>query len=419
VYGATGAAAGYRGGMPRAVIAGAGPGGALLGLLLARAGVETVVLERQTDFRREFRGEILMPSGLDALDGAGLAGPMAAVPGRDIAGIEAWRGPRRLFTVDIRGVAPRPPRAVSQPALLEMLAAEGGRLPGYRLLRGAEVRDLLRDGERVAGLRATVGGREEAFRADIVVGADGRFSVLRKRSGLDEERTPQSFDIVWAKVDAPPGFDAARARVYFGDTHFAVLFPSHDGRVQVGWVIAKGAFGDLRRRGVDAWLADLAGHVSPDLAACLRAGAGDLEHPLLLSVVSDRLVRWTRPGLLLLGDAAHPMSPVGGQGLNMALRDAVVAANLLAPALRSGSPAAVDAAALAVQEARVPETAEIQARQARVARFLFDSPRWSRWLLSVAAPPLVRTGIAPWFLRSSLRAFASGLTEVRYEHAAR
>jgi 2-polyprenyl-6-methoxyphenol hydroxylase-like FAD-dependent oxidoreductase len=259
---------------------------------------------------------------------------------------------------------------------------------------------------------STTGRRE--LGADLVLGTDGRASVLRVRAGLHEERAPQAFDIVWCKIPRPAFLDRDTARAYLGTGHFALLFPSYDDRIQLGWVIEKGSFGDLRRRGVEGWVEEMAAHVSPELAAHLRAERGAITHPFLLDVVCDRLVRWTLPGLLLLGDAAHPMSPVGAQGINIALRDAIVAANHLGPVLeRGGTREEIDAAARRVVEERLPEVAEIQALQQEPPRVLFGRAWWSGLVLGVVIPLLVRTGLARRIARPVFRRFAYGVTTVR------
>jgi 2-polyprenyl-6-methoxyphenol hydroxylase-like FAD-dependent oxidoreductase len=249
---------------------------------------------------------------------------------------------------------------------------------------------------------------------DLVVGADGRASVLRSRAGLDERRTPQSFDIVWCKVPLPDFLgDRTTGRAYLGRGHAALVFPAPDGRLQIGWIIAKGSFGDLRRHGIEGWLTEMAAHVSPDLAAHLLAQRETVTQPFLLDVVCDRLERWTVPGLLLLGDAAHPMSPVGAQGINVALRDALVAANHLVPALaRNAGSAELDAAAMRVHAERRPEIEAIQEQQQGPPRFLFGGG-WTADLTVVVLTLLVRTGLMRFVAGPFIRRFTSGVTTVR------
>src|SRR5207249_4314195 len=284
-----------------------------------------------------FRGEGLMPSGAEALGAMGLGPALDALPQTRVETLDIFRGARRVLRVRPRDLGAPGPRIVSQPALLELLVGEAGRFPGFRLERGATVRDLVREGERVVGLRFDTPAGSREVRGELVIGADGRASVLRARAGLRARRAEQAFDVVWCKVPQPAFLDQTTARAYLGHGHFAFVFPSYDGRLQVGWIIDKGSFGDLRRLGIEGWIEEMARHVSPDLAAHLRAEGRTITHPFLLDVVCDRLERWSLPGLLLLGDAAHPMSPVGAQGINIALRDALVAANHLGPALAGGA----------------------------------------------------------------------------------
>jgi len=396
------------------VIVGAGPAGASLAFLLARRGVGVTLLERQTDFAREFRGEGLMPSGVEALGAMGLGAALDALPQTRIETLDVFRGARRLMRIAPRDLGAPGPRIVSQPALLEMLVGEAGRFPGFRLERGVTVRDLVRQDGRVTGVRLDAAAGSHEVRGDLVIGADGRASVLRARAGLRAEQAEQAFDIVWCKVAQPAFLDRGTARVYLGRGHFALLFPSYDGRLQIGWVIDKGSFGDLRRLGIEGWVEEMAHHVSPDLAAHLRAERGAITHPFVLDVVCDRLARWTLPGLLLLGDAAHPMSPVGAQGINIALRDALVAANHLGPALARGAPPAeVDAAAERVVAERAPEVTEIQRLQQAPPRLLFAPAWWSGLVLGAFLPLLARTGIVARVAGPVFRRFANGVTTVR------
>jgi 2-polyprenyl-6-methoxyphenol hydroxylase-like FAD-dependent oxidoreductase len=191
-------------------------------------------------------------------------------------------------------------------------------------------------------------------------------------------------DIVWCK--APPLDSLPGARLYVGRGHLLLAYRAWDGRVQVAWVILKGTFGELHHRGIPAWVDEMAGHVAGDLGEHLRASRDSLEHPVLLSSRADRVSRWSRPGVLLLGDAAHTMSPVGAQGLNIALRDVIAAANHLVPVLRAdGSPEAVDAAARRVQAEREPEVRTLQRLQAVPPRLLLQRAFWGEPARRLAA----------------------------------
>jgi len=402
--------------MAAVVIVGAGPAGAALAYLLARRGTAVTLLERHTDFAREFRGEGLMPSGVDAFVQMGLGPALDALPQTRPGVIEFYRGARRLFRIalDPEQIGSFGPRLVSQPAMLELLVEEAARFPDFRLERGVTARDLVRDGERVVGVRVQRRDGEGEVRGDLVIGTDGRASLLRSRAGLDERRTPQAFDIVWCKVPLPDFLgDRTTGRAYLGRGHAALVFPAPDGQLQIAWIIAKGSFGDLRRHGMAGWITEMGAHVSPDLAAHLLAHRDAITHPFLLDVICDRLERWTVPGLLLLGDAAHPMSPVGAQGINIALRDALVAANHLVPALaRSATPAELDDAAARVQVERLPEVAAIQAQQQGPPRFLFNNG-WTADLTVAVLTVLVRTGLMRLIAGPFIRRFTSGVTTVQ------
>jgi 2-polyprenyl-6-methoxyphenol hydroxylase-like FAD-dependent oxidoreductase len=186
--------------------------------------------------------------------------------------------------------------------------------------------------------------------------------------------------------------------------------------MQFGWLIEKGSYGELRARGIDAWFAEMAHELPPDMATHLLANRNAISHPFLLDVICDRLIRWTAPGLLLLGDAAHPMSPVGGQGINIALRDAVIAANHLCPVLVvAGGPEAIDVAARRVQEERLPEVEEIQKRQQVTPPYLLGSTWWTRAVRALALRLVTLPPIGRLAFRAARETLANGIVPVRLE----
>jgi 2-polyprenyl-6-methoxyphenol hydroxylase-like FAD-dependent oxidoreductase len=398
----------------RVAIVGAGPAGAALAYLFARSGIGVVLIERQSDFAREFRGEGLMPGGVDALRQMGLGAELEALPQSRMTKLEIFLNGRRELVIDLSDLPENTPmpRFVSQPALLEMLVAQAAKFPGFELLRGVTVRDLVYAGERVAGVRVAGDEGEREVGADYVIGCDGRASVVRKRANLERPREAQSFDVVWCKLPLPE-FMRGAARGCIGRGHFAICFESPDGGLQLGWAIEKGTFGDIRRGGIEHWIGELAANVPDDLAAWIRAHAGAVSSPFLLDVVCDHLDVWSAPGVLLIGDAAHPMSPVGAQGINIALRDALVAANHLGPALlREAAPADLEAAARAVVAERLPEVKQIQAFQVRPPRMMLQQTALARIVMRVVLPFAMRTGLARLVFTRVFPRFALGTTKV-------
>jgi 2-polyprenyl-6-methoxyphenol hydroxylase-like FAD-dependent oxidoreductase len=401
--------------MPHVLVVGAGPAGASLAYVLARRGIEVTLVERQRDFAREFRGEVLMPSGVEALNQMGLGDALAAVPQWRPDSIALYLNRRPIVAVPLDRAlfAGADPLAVSQPALLEAIVAEAAKQPSFRLLRGASVRDLVRQGDRVTGVRIVEPEGESIRAADFVVGADGRVSVVRRRGGLHATEQAPPMDIVWCKLPLLPGFRGARG--YAGRGHLLIAYHTWGDQLQVAWAILKGTFGELRRRGIAEWVGEMAAHVTDDLAAHLRAHVDAITHPFLLDTASDRVLTWSLPGGMVIGDAAHTMSPVGGQGVNVALRDAVVAANHLVPALRAGgAPAALDEAARRIEAERTPEIVEVQRVQALPPRIVLSHAWWGEPLRSLLVL-VARSGLATRPAQAALRLFAFGKAPVRLE----
>jgi 2-polyprenyl-6-methoxyphenol hydroxylase-like FAD-dependent oxidoreductase len=399
----------------RVVIVGAGPAGMALGYLLARRGVGVTVLETHLDFARAFRGEGLQRSGIDAFRQMGLGEQFDRIPHAEMKTVELYSNGRLVVRADPAGLGRGGARLVSQPALLQMLADEAGKHPAFRLEFGLTMRDFLRENGRVVGVRASAADEPREYRADLVVGADGRHAATRKHSGFPELSAPQDYDILWLKVPYPANYpDPTTAVFETAPSRAALAFPTADGQFQVGFVIPKGGYAALRARGAENWTEELIGRLPAFLADHLRAHREAVAGAMLLNVVCGRLTEWTAPGLLLIGDAAHPMSPVGGQGVNIALRDALVAANHLCPVLTAGSDlAAIDAATRRVQDERWAEIVAVQQMQQDQAHLLFAPDRWTTRLLHRLMPLLVRTGLVQWLYRKQYRLMSEGVVPVR------
>jgi 2-polyprenyl-6-methoxyphenol hydroxylase-like FAD-dependent oxidoreductase len=400
----------------RVVIVGAGPAGMALAYLLARRGIGVTVLETHHDFARAFRGEGLQRSGIDAFRQMGLGEQFDRLPHSEFRTIEFYFDGRLAVRADAAGLGRAEVRAVPQPAMLQLLADEAGKHPGFGLELGVTARDLLRENGRVAGVRAGAADGSREYRADLVVGADGRNAATRKHSGLGELSGEQeTYDILWLKVPYPDGYpDRTTAIAAKVADRGGLAYPTADGQLQVGLVIPKGGYAALRARAAEEWTEELIGAFPAYLADYLRAHRELVTGATLLNVVCGRLTEWTAPGLLLLGDAAHPMSPVGGQGVNIALRDALVAANHLVPVLAAGNdPAAIDKAARAVRDERWPEIVAVQDMQQNQARVLVAPESWRARLVNRLLPWLVRTGLLQWFNRKEFRLMSEGAVPVR------
>lgn len=396
------------------MIVGAGPAGAALAYLLARRGVEVTLLERHSSFERTFRGDGLQPSGLDAFDQMGLGDELRRLPQAVVRTIEIYQRNRlrTRLAIETLGFIPC---FIPQPAVLTMLTGQSRRHPSFRLQMGTSVRELVREGDRVAGVRTDGPEGPREHRADLVIGTDGRYSMVRKLGAFAELRSPQHFDVLNFMVPLPDFWpDHTTVRLELGPGCLTGGIPTADGRLWVGMTIEKGQYKALRDAGPDGLTAELLRRTSSDLAAHLRANAEALARPVLLDVIVGSLSTWTAPGLLLLGDAAHPMAPNGGQGINVALRDALVAANhLCLPLTRGDGAAALDAAAQRIAAERMPEIVAIQEHQRQQTRTFLGSDRLVSRLAMRLLPLLARSGIARLLVGKRLRALQHGVVPVR------
>jgi len=307
----------------------------MLGLILARAGVEVALLEKHADFLRDFRGDTVHASTLDLLDELGLLHRFLAIPHTEAREIYMPMGPGAEFSLKFDRLPARHRfiAFVPQWDLLNMLAEEAARHERFQLLTEAEATGLVREDGRVAGLRyRDAKGRENEIRAELVVGADGRHSAIRRDARLELVETSSLMDVLWFRLSRQPG-DPEAVVFRAGDGHVAGLVSRGD-YWQIAYVIAKGSAEEMRAAGIEALQRSVI-RLEPKLTDRVRE-LGSWDDVKLLSVRSDRLRRWWLPGLLCIGDAAHAMSPIGGVGINLAIQDAVASANELAGPLREG-----------------------------------------------------------------------------------
>ena len=338
-------------------IVGGGPAGMVLGLLLARAGVEVTLLEKHADFLRDFRGDTVHPSTLRLLDDLGLWDEFSQVPQSRIDHLGVEVDGEQVTLVDFSRLhQPHPYIAmVPQWDLLNLLAAAAEKEPTFTLLMEHEVTGLLRDGARVTGVRYRGPDGEGELTADLVVACDGRTSTLRAASGLPVREWPVPFDVWWFRL--PRGASGEYSLIPRTAPGRAVIMIPREGYFQIAYLIPKGSDAQMRALGLDAFREKVAA-AAPEADISHLTSWDDVK---LLDVKLNRLKRWHTDGLLCIGDAAHAMSPMGGVGINIAVQDAVAAAALLARPLLRGE--VTDADLAAVRRRRLPPAAITQALQ--------------------------------------------------------
>jgi 2-polyprenyl-6-methoxyphenol hydroxylase-like FAD-dependent oxidoreductase len=369
----------------RCCIVGGGPAGMMLGLLLARAGVDTIVLEKHADFFRDFRGDTIHPSTLEAMHDLGLLEDFLKLPHQEVTLLKGKVGDIELPLADFSHLPTHAKFLALMPQwdFLDFVSGQAKRYPCFRVEMCADVDALIGEQERVTGVTAKTPNGLLTVRADLIVGADGRHSLVRREAGLVPEELGAPMDVLWFRLSRYVN-DPVET---FGriDAGQILALLNRGEHWQCGYVIAKGSADRLKAQGIGSLREHIAA-LAPFLADRVDA-LQSFDDVKLLTVAVDRLPLWHKPGLLCIGDAAHAMSPVGGVGINLAIQDAIAAANILALPLSGKGPLS-DRLLAQVQKRREWPTKIIQGMQVFIQK-------------NVISRVLGGTGkiAPPWFLR--------------------
>jgi 2-polyprenyl-6-methoxyphenol hydroxylase-like FAD-dependent oxidoreductase len=390
-------------------VVGAGPAGAVLSFMLARQGISVMLLESHLDFDRDFRGDTLHPSILEVMDELELADRLLQLPHTRISQVSPPAAvPRVLF--DLHDLKTKFPYIAMMPQtrFLEFVTNEARHFPAFRMVMGARVEELVEEDRQVKGVRYRAHDGWHEVHALLTVGTDGRFSRMRKLAAFEPIASSSPMDILWLRLSHKPD-DAHGLMGRFGRGRALAILERED-HWQIGYVIGKGTYQQVRAAGLEALRQSIA-ETAPEFADRV-AELKDWKQVSMLSVEANRLPRWYRPGLLLLGDAAHVMSPAGGNGINYAIMDAVAAANILTAPLQAGHVTVTDLAR--VQRRREFPTRVIQAivnfiqdrllKAALDPKGSFTFPGFLGWPLVRKLPPLiVGFGILPEHVQTETR----------------
>jgi 2-polyprenyl-6-methoxyphenol hydroxylase-like FAD-dependent oxidoreductase len=321
-------------------IAGGGPAGIMLGYQLARAGIETVILEKHPDFLRDFRGDTIHPSTMEILHELGLLNDFLKLPHYKVEGVRLKIGDEFLTIGDLTHLKVHAPFIAFTPQwdFLNFISEKGRAYPEFNLLMDTAVTDLIEDNGIITGVIAKDDKSEFEIRADVIIGADGRSSIVREKAGLEIMEFGSPIDVLWFRLSKQAG-DPGQV---FGVMNYGkfMLMLNRGDYWQCAFVIAKNDLENMKKVGLNEFKKGIV-RLAPFTEGRINE-IGDWEAVKLLSVKVDRLKKWYREGLLCIGDAAHAMSPIGGVGINLAIQDAVAAANILIPAFREGTPGVND-----------------------------------------------------------------------------
>ena len=357
------------------VIVGGGPGGATLANIFASRGIKVALIERQKDFSKEFRGEALMPSGKEVLDQIGIDLDKENIKYRKVEKLNIFYKGALIANPDIEFIKEGQFRWASQPQLLEKIIEKSSIFENFKFFRGFRAEDLVYENDRVSGVKISNSGEDIFLSGKVVIGFDGRNSMVRRKLAFSVEKFHQPADVLWFKVPYPENFiPGSQAFFSLFPMSMLVCVPVYDQKMQVGWVIPSGSYGELKQQGKEKWIEYIRENSPKDFSDHLKncLDKKEISDPFVLKMTLDRVKNWNKRGALLLGDAAHTMNAVGGQGLNIALRDAIVCANHLVPLLKTDADKIdLDFAFEKIEKERLNEVKQVREIQSRPPKFIF------------------------------------------------
>ncbi|QKG84875.1 FAD-dependent oxidoreductase [Kroppenstedtia pulmonis] len=372
-----------------AVVVGAGPGGVVMSYLLARSGVQTILVERHISLDREFRGYFFQPLTVQLFEEMGLLPGVLKLPHRKETSFRFYDRDKLLFSVNMRGGGYG--LNLPQPPLLQFFIDESSAYPGFNYFGGTQAVGLLKEKGKVAGIQVNdVQGEEWQIRSRLVIGADGRHSAVRRLADIKLLEAQSQFDFIWFTIPSPGKQEAPKVQVE--DQGILIYVPMYPNRVQLGWVIPKRTYPAVKKRGIESFREEITA-VAPDLKPILSQHLTGFHQCSVLDIVSNQAMEWVRDGLVLIGDAAHTSSPFSGQGNSLAIQDAVAAHPIVMEALKQSETVLPQSLLAPYESLRRPAVTRIQRLQANQSR-----------LLAMNHPVLIhfRQRILPWISRTPL-----------------